>query len=128
MRFQDLLAPRAEGLYCPPGDFYIDPVRPVPRALITHAHSDHARPGHGAVLADQDRPNIFTVSVGNLLPGQEATVCLEYVTELEQHGRDVRLMLPTTIAPRYVPPPLLATPSTRAPRTSSRTTTAASRS
>ncbi len=65
--------------------------------------------GHGAVLADQDRPNIFTVSVGNLLPGQEATVCLEYVTELEQHGRDVRLMLPTTIAPRYVPPPLLAT-------------------
>ena len=65
--------------------------------------------GHGAVLADQDRPNIFTVSVGNLLPGQEATVCLEYVTELEQRGRDVRLMLPTTIAPRYVPPPLLAT-------------------
>jgi Ca-activated chloride channel family protein len=65
--------------------------------------------GHGAVLADQDRPNIFTVSVGNLLPGQEATVCLEYVTELAQHGRDVRLMLPTTIAPRYVPPPLLVT-------------------
>jgi putative mRNA 3-end processing factor len=39
------------GLYCAPGDFFIDPVRPVPRAIVTHAHSDHARPGHGAVLA-----------------------------------------------------------------------------
>jgi putative mRNA 3-end processing factor len=34
-----------QGLYCPQGDVYIDPWRPVPRALITHAHADHARPG-----------------------------------------------------------------------------------
>lgn len=39
------------GLYCPAGDFFIDPWRPVPRALITHGHSDHARTGHGAYLA-----------------------------------------------------------------------------
>lgn len=39
------------GIYCPAGDFYIDPWRPVPRALITHAHSDHARWGHGRYLA-----------------------------------------------------------------------------
>ncbi|SMX43752.1 ligase-associated DNA damage response exonuclease [Maliponia aquimaris] len=39
------------GIYCPAGDFYIDPWRPVPRALITHGHADHARPGHGAYLA-----------------------------------------------------------------------------
>jgi putative mRNA 3-end processing factor len=39
------------GLYCAPGDFYIDPLRAVPRAVITHAHADHARPGHGQVLA-----------------------------------------------------------------------------
>lgn len=39
------------GLYCPAGDFHIDPWRPVDRALITHGHSDHARPGHGAYLA-----------------------------------------------------------------------------
>jgi putative mRNA 3-end processing factor len=39
------------GIYCPAGDFYIDPWRPVPRAVITHAHSDHARPGMGAYLA-----------------------------------------------------------------------------
>ena len=51
MRPQDLLCPRPEGLYCPPGDFYIDPTRPVARAVITHGHSDHARAGHGAVLA-----------------------------------------------------------------------------
>ncbi len=36
---------RPAGLYCPAGDFYIDPWRPVDRALITHAHSDHARYG-----------------------------------------------------------------------------------
>jgi putative mRNA 3-end processing factor len=45
------LTPLPAGLYCAPGDFFIDPVRPVPRAIITHAHSDHARPGHDAVLA-----------------------------------------------------------------------------
>jgi putative mRNA 3-end processing factor len=39
------------GLHCPAGDFYIDPWRPVARALVTHAHSDHARTGHGAYLA-----------------------------------------------------------------------------
>ncbi len=51
IRPQDLLCPRPEGLYCPPGDFYIDPVRPVARAVVTHGHADHARSGHGAVLA-----------------------------------------------------------------------------
>ena len=51
MRFEDLLKPTPAGLYCPPGDFYIDPVRPVDRAVITHGHSDHARAGHGTVLA-----------------------------------------------------------------------------
>lgn len=39
------------GIYCPAGDFYIDPWRPVSRALVTHGHSDHARPGHRAYLA-----------------------------------------------------------------------------
>src|SRR6056297_2366016 len=39
------------GIYCPAGDFFIDPWRPVPRAVITHGHADHARPGHGTYLA-----------------------------------------------------------------------------
>lgn len=51
MRPQDLLCPKPDGLYCAPGDFYIDPVRPVARAVITHGHADHARSGHGTVLA-----------------------------------------------------------------------------
>jgi glyoxylase-like metal-dependent hydrolase (beta-lactamase superfamily II) len=46
-----LLCPKPEGLYCAPADFYIDPVRPVERAVITHGHSDHARAGHGVVVA-----------------------------------------------------------------------------
>ena len=40
-----------EGLYVEPGGFYIDPVRPVERAVVTHGHSDHARPGNRHVLA-----------------------------------------------------------------------------
>ena len=39
------------GLYCEPGGFHIDPVLPVARAVVTHGHGDHARPGNDAVLA-----------------------------------------------------------------------------
>ncbi|HLY80620.1 MAG TPA: DNA ligase-associated DEXH box helicase, partial [Caulobacteraceae bacterium] len=46
---ETLICPRPAGLYCPPGDFYIDPVRPVARAVVTHGHADHARAGHEAV-------------------------------------------------------------------------------
>ena len=60
----DLLVTRPEGLYCPSGDFYIDPLRPVPRALVTHAHSDHARPGHGAVLASRQTLEIMAIRYG----------------------------------------------------------------
>ncbi len=44
---KDLIVLRPEGLYCPAGDFHIDPWRPVPRAVITHGHGDHARVGMG---------------------------------------------------------------------------------
>ena len=47
-RTRDLVEPRPEGLYCAAGDFHIDPWRPVPRAVITHGHGDHARIGMGA--------------------------------------------------------------------------------
>lgn len=46
-----VLETREAGLYCPAGDFWIDPLRPVARALITHAHADHARPGHAHYLS-----------------------------------------------------------------------------
>jgi putative mRNA 3-end processing factor len=42
---EDLIVLRPEGLYCPAGDFHIDPWRAVPRAVITHGHADHARSG-----------------------------------------------------------------------------------
>jgi putative mRNA 3-end processing factor len=47
----DLLTATDRGIFCSAGGFYIDPWRPVDRALITHGHSDHARPGHGHYLA-----------------------------------------------------------------------------
>ena len=46
----DLIEPRPGGLYCAAGDFFIDPWRPVARAIITHAHGDHARPGSASYL------------------------------------------------------------------------------
>jgi putative mRNA 3-end processing factor len=64
------LCVRPEGLYCQPGDFFIDPVRPVPRAVITHGHSDHARPGHGAVLATRETLAIMEARMGE---GQAGT-------------------------------------------------------
>ncbi|WP_424971164.1 ligase-associated DNA damage response exonuclease [Dinoroseobacter sp. S76] len=50
---KDLLTFTERGIYCPAGDFYIDPWRPVDRALITHGHADHARPGHAHYLATE---------------------------------------------------------------------------
>jgi len=47
----NLVSPTPRGLYCAAGDFYIDPWRPVGRAVITHAHGDHARMGSEAYLA-----------------------------------------------------------------------------
>src|ERR1700754_4419794 len=61
----DLIVERPEGLYCPPGDFFIDPWRPVPRAVITHAHGDHARPGHGAYLATRISEGVLRSRLGD---------------------------------------------------------------
>ena len=76
MRPRDLLCPKPGGLYCAPGDFYIDPVRPVPRALITHGHSDHARSGHGSVLATRQTLDIMGLRYGEDFAGstQEAVL------------------------------------------------------
>ncbi|HEY0275271.1 MAG TPA: ligase-associated DNA damage response exonuclease [Paenirhodobacter sp.] len=61
---EDIVRPTDAGLYCAPGDFYIDPLRPVPRALITHGHSDHARPGHAAVMATRQTLEIMAIRYG----------------------------------------------------------------
>ncbi|OJH44924.1 ligase-associated DNA damage response exonuclease [Paracoccus sp. SM22M-07] len=64
MRADQILHPTEAGLYCPPGDFHIDPIRPVARALITHGHGDHARAGHGAVMATRQTLDIMAIRYG----------------------------------------------------------------
>lgn len=60
----DLVVLRPEGLYCPPGRFHVDPWRPVERAVITHAHADHARRGHGAYLATATSEGVLRARLG----------------------------------------------------------------
>ncbi|MBK4735747.1 ligase-associated DNA damage response exonuclease [Noviherbaspirillum pedocola] len=62
----DMVVARREGLYCVPGDFYIDPWRPVERAVITHAHADHARVGHGHYLASSAGENVLRARLGEI--------------------------------------------------------------
>lgn len=63
---EDLIVQRPEGLYCPAGDFHIDPWRPVARAVVTHAHADHARPGHGAYLASAPSAGVLRARLGDI--------------------------------------------------------------
>lgn len=60
----DLVTRRPQGLYCEAGGFYIDPWRLVERAVITHAHADHCRPGHGAYLAHRDGLGLMRARLG----------------------------------------------------------------
>lgn len=59
--------------------------------------------GEGAFLLEQERPNVFTASVGNLKPGETVDIAITYVAQLHVEDDAVRLMLPTTVAPRFVP-------------------------
>ena len=82
----DLIVQRPEGLYCPPGDFYIDPWRAVPRAVITHAHADHARSGHGHYLAHHSAEGVMLQRLGAITL-QKA----QYGEQVVHHG--VRISL-----------------------------------
>ena len=64
MKPDDLLRPTPRGLYCPPGDFYIDPIGKVDRALVTHGHADHARPGNRSVMATRETLDIMALRYG----------------------------------------------------------------
>jgi Ca-activated chloride channel family protein len=59
--------------------------------------------GHGAALLDQERPNVFTAQVGNLLPNEETLVEVEFLQAIQVEEGSVRWMLPTLVAPRYIP-------------------------
>ncbi|TGN17888.1 ligase-associated DNA damage response exonuclease [Leptospira idonii] len=60
----EILVAKQEGIYCPPGDFYIDPMRSVSRALITHGHSDHARTGSKNYLTQENGVGILKHRLG----------------------------------------------------------------
>lgn len=78
-----LLRETRKGLYCPPGDFYIDPIRgAVDRAVITHGHADHARAGHGAVLATPDTLAIMAIRFGDAFTAQRQALPLGDVIEI----------------------------------------------
>lgn len=62
----DVLTFTDRGIYCPAGDFYIDPWKPVDRALITHAHSDHARVGMGHYLATDGTAPVMRHRLGQI--------------------------------------------------------------
>ncbi len=65
----DILSLTPAGLYCAAGDFYIDAMRPCPRALITHGHADHARAGHGSVMATRETLDIMALRYGEAFAG-----------------------------------------------------------
>lgn len=84
------LYPTDRGLFCEPAGVYVDPVRAVDRAIITHGHSDHARPGHGAVLATPE-----TVAIMKLRLGEEGAGRFEAAApgrRLTVNGVSIRLV------------------------------------
>lgn len=91
IRPEDLLCPTSKGLYCPPGDFYIDPVRGgVDRAVVTHGHSDHARAGHGSVLATPETLEAMAVRYGeNFANARQAA---RYGEAVRVNDVDLRLL------------------------------------
>ena len=82
----DLIASTDRGLYCAAGDFHIDPWRPVPRAVITHAHSDHARFGSEVYVCHRDTAPILKKRLGDV-----AIETAEYGETLTRNGVELSL-------------------------------------
>jgi putative mRNA 3-end processing factor len=87
MRPEELLSPTPAGLCCRHGSFHIDPTHPVERALITHGHSDHARAGHGAVLATAETLDLMRLRYGANFAGTVQPI--RYGERLRLGGVDV---------------------------------------
>jgi putative mRNA 3-end processing factor len=87
MRPEDILTPTPAGLCCRPGGFHIDPTRPVDKAVITHGHSDHARAGHGSVLATKETLDLMGLRYGVNFAG--STQAVRYGESLNIGGATV---------------------------------------
>lgn len=90
VRAEQILRTTPAGLYCPAGDFYVDPVRPVARAVITHGHADHARTGHGAVLATRETLAIMASRYGEAFTANRQAAA--YRERSHINGVDVTLV------------------------------------
>jgi len=88
-RPEDILVPSPSGVCCKLGGFHIDPTRPVERAVITHAHSDHARAGHGAVLATQETLDLMRLRYGENFAGM--TQAMAYGESVNLDGTKITL-------------------------------------
>src|SRR5437764_4439251 len=82
MRAEDILLRTPAGICCKIGGFHIDPTRAVDKAVITHGHSDHARAGHGAVLATQETLDLMRLRYGENFAGTAQAI---------RYGEKVRL-------------------------------------
>ena len=78
----DLIKLTEYGLYCEQGDFFIDPWQPVERAIITHAHSDHAREGSGKYLFAKPGEHIMRARLGT----DASFETLDYGASLNMNG------------------------------------------
>jgi putative mRNA 3-end processing factor len=74
MRPEEILLPTPAGVCCKLGGFHIDPIHPVDRAVITHGHADHARAGHGAVLATQETIDVMRLRYGDAFAGSAQAI------------------------------------------------------
>jgi len=75
------------GIYCPAGDFYIDATGKVERNIVTHAHSDHARPGHISYLSHKSSEPLLRARLGKRIKIES----LEYQEQISIHGIKVTL-------------------------------------
>src|SRR5580704_15309712 len=82
MRPEDILVPTPSGVCCKLGGFHIDPTQVVERAVITHAHSDHARAGHGSVLATRETLDLMRLRYGENFAGS---------TQIARYGETIDL-------------------------------------
>ncbi len=77
MNARDLIRPRDRGFWCEAGGFHIDPGVAVEKAIVTHAHADHCRPGHKAVLTSPETAEIARVRYGNTAFGRIEAVAYD---------------------------------------------------
>ena len=73
------------------------------REKAFQVYDDAMAEGHGAYLLDEERADVFTLSVGNVPAGETVVVRITTVSTLPLEGEDIRYTLPTTISPRYAP-------------------------